>query len=137
MTAGDLLARPRAFGITAVEVDGQDVRAVHAATAERVAAARRGDGPGFVLCNTYRYHGHHVGDVDRRYYRTAEEEADWRERHDPIARLGAWLLDEGAATQDELAAIDADVRTRVDAGLAFALEAAFPDPAAVDEHVYA
>ena len=74
-TAGSILDRPKAFGIPAVEVDGQDVRAVHAAAAELVAARARGGGPGVPLCNTYRYHGHHVGDVDRAYYRSKAEEA--------------------------------------------------------------
>ena len=68
-TAGDILARPRAFGIEAREVDGQDVRAVFAEMSELVERARAGNGPAFLLCNTYRYHGHHVGDVDRAYYR--------------------------------------------------------------------
>src|SRR5216683_2058386 len=74
-TAGEILARPRAFGIEAHEVDGQDVRAVYGATSAFVERARRGEGPAFLLCNTYRYHGHHVGDVDRGYYRSKEEEA--------------------------------------------------------------
>src|SRR5256712_7964033 len=77
-TAGDILTRPRAFGIEAHEVDGQEVRAVYGATVELVERARRGGGPAFLLCNTYRYHGHHVGDVDRPYYRSKDEEELWR-----------------------------------------------------------
>ncbi len=137
VTAGDLLARPRAFGIRAVEVDGQDVRAVNAAAAEQVAAARRGDGPGFLLCNTYRYHGHHVGDVDRAYYRSADEESLWRDRHDPIARLGRWLVEQAGVAEEELRAIEEGVHDRVQQGLQFALDADFPDPSAVGDHVYA
>src|SRR3954471_23578035 len=64
-TAGEILGRPKAFGIETREVDGQDVRAVYSVTAELVERARGGNGPAFVLANTYRYHGHHVGDVDR------------------------------------------------------------------------
>src|SRR5947208_5382417 len=56
-TAGEILARPRAFGIEAREVDGQDVRAVYAQSSELVERARGGGGPAFLLCNTYRYHG--------------------------------------------------------------------------------
>src|SRR5947209_10444358 len=82
-TAGDILGRPRAFGIEAREVDGQDVRAVYGATVELVERARGGGGPGFLLANTYRYHGHHVGDVDRAYYRSKDEEALWRDERDP------------------------------------------------------
>src|SRR5919197_2257832 len=59
-TAGGVLDRPRAFGIHALDVDGQDVRAVYAVTKALVERARRGEGPAFLLANTYRYHGHHV-----------------------------------------------------------------------------
>src|SRR2546430_7059233 len=69
-TAGDILARPRAFGIETREVDGQDVRAVCAQADELVESARRGGGPGFLLCNSSRSHGLHDGDVDRAYYRS-------------------------------------------------------------------
>jgi TPP-dependent pyruvate/acetoin dehydrogenase alpha subunit len=82
-TAGDILARATAFGLEAAAVDGQDVRAVHAATQKLVERARRGDGPGFLLCNTYRYHGHHVGDINREYYRSKQEEQEWRADRDP------------------------------------------------------
>src|SRR5437899_3610677 len=67
-TAGDILARPAAFGLSAASVDGQDVRAVYATMAPLVERARRGDGPAFLLGNTYRFRGHHVGDVSREHY---------------------------------------------------------------------
>jgi TPP-dependent pyruvate/acetoin dehydrogenase alpha subunit len=136
-TAGEVLARPRAFGIHAQEVDGQDVRAVREATDALVARTRAGEGPAFLLCHTYRYHGHHVGDVDRGYYRSAEEEQLWREQRDPIARLGGWLQEQGLSDDAELARHTEEVRAQIDAGLNFALEAAFPDVAEVDNHVFA
>src|SRR5438128_10625274 len=66
-TSGDILARPAAFGLPAESVDGQDVRAVHALASRFVARAPAGAGPAFLLCNTYRYRGHHVGDINREY----------------------------------------------------------------------
>src|SRR5205085_2333304 len=60
-TAGDMLARGAAFGVQAESVDGQDVRAVYAAAQRLVERARKGEGPTFLVCRTYRYHGHHVG----------------------------------------------------------------------------
>src|SRR2546429_7217427 len=81
-TAGGVLDRPRAFGIPVQEVDGQDVHAVNEAAQTAVARARRGEGPSFLLCNTYRYRGHHVGDVDRAY-RTKAEEHGWAGDRDP------------------------------------------------------
>src|SRR5947208_1070221 len=138
VTAGDILARPRAFGIEAREVDGQDVRSVYAATAELVERARAGGGPAFLLCNTYRYHGHHVGDVDRSYYRSKEEEELWRsEQRDPLALLGSWLLAGGVADEELLVAIDAQTRAEIEEALRFALEASYPDPSQVTQDVFA
>jgi pyruvate dehydrogenase E1 component alpha subunit len=77
-TAGEVLARPAAFGIPAEAVDGQDVRGVYATASAFIERARQGKGPGFMLCNTYRYRGHHVGDIKRDYYRTKEEEEEWK-----------------------------------------------------------
>jgi len=137
VTAGAILDRPRAFGLQAVEVDGQDVRAVHAATTELVARARRGDGPSFLLCNTYRQHGHHVGDVDRAYYRSKAEEAEWRDGRDPIALLGGWLAEQGLADTAALAALEAEARGEIERGLQFALDAPFPEPGEVTDDVFA
>jgi pyruvate dehydrogenase E1 component alpha subunit len=136
-TAGDLAARSRAFGIETVEVDGQDVEAVHGATAAAVARARAGDGPSFLLCRTYRYLGHHVGDVDRAYYRSKEEEESWRRERDPIALLAGRLTAAGAVRPDQLEALDEEVRTMVAEGVAFALAAPFPELSEVTEDVYA
>jgi pyruvate dehydrogenase E1 component alpha subunit len=136
-TAGDILARPRAFGIEAREVDGQDARAVYAAQSELVERARRGEGPAFLLCHTYRYHGHHVGDVDRAYYRAKEEEELWRTERDPIGRLRGWLLEQGTTGPEALQAIEEEARAEVARGVAFALDAPFPDPREVTDDVYA
>jgi pyruvate dehydrogenase E1 component alpha subunit len=135
-TAGGILDRARAFGIHTAEVDGQDVRAVQEAAATLVERARRGEGPSFLLCNTYRYHGHHVGDVDRAYYRSKSEEELWRSERDPIALLGASLIAAGAAPED-LAQVEEECREEVESGVRFALEAAFPDPAEVGDDVFA
>jgi acetoin:2,6-dichlorophenolindophenol oxidoreductase subunit alpha len=136
-TAGEILARPRAFGIEAQEVDGQDVRAVYRATAELVERARGGGGPAFLLCNTYRYHGHHVGDIDRAYYRPKEEEELWRGQRDPLVLHASWLEEHKLATADELLTIGGEAREEIAGGLAFALDAPFPDVSRVTEDVYA
>ncbi len=136
VTAGDIPARARAFGIETREVDGQDARAVYAAAAELVERARGGAGPAFLLANTYRYHGHHVGDVDRSYYRTKEEEQLWRDERDPLAILGSWLAEQGRVTAEELGRIEEEARAEIERGLAFALEAPFPDAGQVTEDVY-
>src|SRR5258708_26214063 len=84
-TAGDLCARAEAFGILSQRVDGQDVRAVNAAASTLVARARRGEGPAFRLCDTYRYYGHHVGHIQRTDDRSKEEEELWHAARDPTS----------------------------------------------------
>ncbi|MCS7171825.1 MAG: thiamine pyrophosphate-dependent dehydrogenase E1 component subunit alpha [Armatimonadetes bacterium] len=136
-TAGDILARPRAFGIPAEEVDGQDVRQVLAAARRAVARARRGEGASFLLCNTYRFYGHHVGDVDRSYYRSKEEEEWWKRERDPLRILRSWMVQAGLAEEAEFERIEQAVREEVLAGVAYALQAPYPDPSEVSQHVYA
>src|ERR1700723_2001807 len=82
-TAGDILTRPLGFGVPSSAVDGQDVRAVNAEATKLIERARKGEGPSFLLCNTYRYRGHHVGDVGREN-RTKIEEQKWMADRDPI-----------------------------------------------------
>jgi pyruvate dehydrogenase E1 component alpha subunit len=136
-TAGDIPARAAAFGIPAEEVDGQNVREVYAATTGAVERARGGDGPSFLVLNTYRFRGHHVGDVDRAYYRSKEEEQQWQDDRDPILLHGAWLVEQGAADSAALERMEQEARDEVAAGVAYALEAPYPDPSEVDQHVYA
>src|ERR1700678_3762527 len=59
-TAGDILMRATAFGLDAASVDGQDVLAVYEKAGRLIDRARRGNGPSLLVCNTYRYTGHHV-----------------------------------------------------------------------------
>lgn len=136
-TAGTVLGRAQALGMKAFEVDGQDVLAVNEVLTQLVAAARDGGGPALVECHTYRYHGHHVGDINREYYRPKAEELEWREKRDPIKLFGERLVAAGLASAEELAALQAAVREEAAAALAIALAAPFPDPSEVTLHVYA
>jgi acetoin:2,6-dichlorophenolindophenol oxidoreductase subunit alpha len=137
MAAGALTDRAAAFGIETHVVDGQDVLAVNQLARELIARARSGEGPFFVQLNTYRYHGHHVGDINREYYRLKAEEVLWKTERDPIINFGKWLTAEKIATEGELAAIDSSVRAEAEAAVAYALAAAYPDAAEVRMHVYA
>jgi pyruvate dehydrogenase E1 component alpha subunit len=136
-TAGEMSARPAAFGVATAKVDGQDVRAVYTAATEAVARARQGLGPTFILCHTYRYHGHHVGDVSRQYYRSKEEEQRWITQRDPIGLLSEWLLAQGLAERPTLDAIRSELSTEMDAAVAFAVAAPYPDASGAEEDVYA
>jgi acetoin:2,6-dichlorophenolindophenol oxidoreductase subunit alpha len=136
-TAGDILARAAAFGIPGEEVDGQDVLAVNAAVRSAVTRGREGGGPSFVVANTYRYHGHHVGDIDRAYYRSKDEEADWKTNRDPITRLGERLVDARLATPEALERVAGEAQDEIAAGVEYALEAPYPAESEVTDDVYA
>jgi acetoin:2,6-dichlorophenolindophenol oxidoreductase subunit alpha len=136
-TSGDIMARPAAFGITAVQVDGQDVRAVFSAAAALIERARGGGGPAFILLDTYRYHGHHVGDIARTYYRPKAEEQEWVSDRDPIKLHNDWLLKEGLADAATLEKIGTELTREMDAAVEFAVSAPYPDPSEVDQDIYA
>lgn len=136
-TAGEITARPEAFGIHTETVDGQDVREVYETMTLIVERTRRGEGPFFLVCNTYRYLGHHVGDIDRSYYRSKEEEQKWITQQDPLKILANWLIDQGLADQKTFDQIDVEVKEEIEAGAEFAINAPYPDPSEVDQHVYA
>jgi pyruvate dehydrogenase E1 component alpha subunit len=135
--AGEIDARAAAFGIPVEDVDGQDVSAVYRAATSAVARARAGEGPTFLNCHTYRFHGHHVGDVDRRYYRSKEEEDRWRDTRDPVKLAAEWVTSNNYATASRLDQIDEEVQSQVRAAVEFAISAPYPDPSEVTEHVYA
>src|SRR5436305_2844281 len=136
-TAGEMSARAKAFGIPTEEVDGQDVRAVYTTALRMVEQARQGEGPAFMLCNTYRYMGHHVGDIQRSYYRSKEEEEYWKTERDPLKLLSSWMIEQRLAEASVFEQIGREVRAEVEAGVQFALNAPFPEPGEVDQHVYA
>jgi len=66
--AGDILGRGPAFGVPSESVDGQDVRAVYAVMQRLAERARRGEGPSFLMANTYRFVGERVGVLSRASY---------------------------------------------------------------------
>ena len=136
-TAGDMSLRAASFGIPVLDEDGQDVRKVHRAAAEAVKRAREGHGPSFLVFRTYRQKGHHVGDVDRAYYRSKDEEREWAEQRDPLKVLGEALVREGFADATALERVEEEVRTEIQQGVRFALEAPYPPPEEVTVDVYA
>jgi pyruvate dehydrogenase E1 component alpha subunit len=126
VTAGaDIAGRARAYAIPSATVDGNDVWAVHAAASKAVARARAGDGPTLLECRTYRHYGHSKGDPAT--YRPKQEVEHWLER-DPLKIARARLLSEGA-TEEQLDALEAQTRARVDDAVQAALQSPYPDPA--------
>jgi pyruvate dehydrogenase E1 component alpha subunit len=118
-------------------VDGQNVRAVNGFAQTLVDRARRGDGPAFLLCNTYRYHGHHVGDINREYYRSKEEEKLWKAERDPIVNFGKLLIEQKLADRVALDAIQSGIEIEMKKAVEFAIAAPYPTVDEVEEDVYA
>jgi acetoin:2,6-dichlorophenolindophenol oxidoreductase subunit alpha len=136
-TAGSLTVRAEAFGIPTEAIDGQDVRIVHQAAVKSVDKARRGEGPSFILCNTYRFYGHHVGDIDRAYYRSKQEEEEWKSQRDPVQILAHWLLKNKLTDSSSLARIESTIAADIKRAVSAALEAPYPEIDEVRQHVYA
>jgi pyruvate dehydrogenase E1 component alpha subunit len=129
----DLSVRAQGYNFPGVIVDGNDVLAVLEVTREAVARARRGEGPTFIEGKTYRYRGHYEGDP--MLYRTKAELAEWRQR-DPLTTFRDRLLQRAAATETDLAAIDAEIQAELDEAVQFAAASPAPAPESALEGVY-
>ncbi|MGL4831364.1 MAG: thiamine pyrophosphate-dependent enzyme, partial [Propionibacteriaceae bacterium] len=101
-----LYLRAQGFGMPGVQVDGNDVLAVHAVTSWAMERARSGQGPALVECFTYRMGAHTTSD-DPSKYRSKDEQDAWAHR-DPIDRVKRYLLNQGAIDEAWLAQIEAD-----------------------------
>jgi len=128
-------ARGAAYGMPGIEVDGNDVLAVHKAAGEAVRRAKAGEGPTLLECKTYRTRPHSEGMGDYTY-RTREDVANWREKC-PIKRLNAVLVEQKIATQAELDAVAGEIQAEIAAAGAAAEKAPYPDGATVTQHVFA
>lgn len=135
--SGDFGGRAKAFGIEYHETDGQDVIEVYKLISTLVEKMRKGSGPCFVVCNTYRYHGHHVGDINREYYRKKEEEKYWKEERDPLIIMEKFLIKKyDDISSDDIAQIKVELEKEADEAMNNALESPYPDPTEVTQHVY-
>ncbi|MCC5974706.1 MAG: pyruvate dehydrogenase (acetyl-transferring) E1 component subunit alpha [Rubellimicrobium sp.] len=119
-----LWQRGAAYGIEGEEVDGMDVLAVKAAGERAVAHARGGKGPYILEVKTYRYRGHSMSDPAK--YRTREEVQKMRDERDPIEQVRQMLLTGSHATEDDLKAIDREIKEIVNEAAEFSKES--PEP---------
>ncbi len=121
----DLSQRGASFNIPGEKVDGMDVRAVMAASKKALEWCRDGKGPYILEMVTYRYRGHSMSDPAK--YRSKDEVQKMRTEHDPIEQVRKRLLDNKWATEDDLKAIDKDIRARVAEAAEFAQTDPEPD----------
>jgi pyruvate dehydrogenase E1 component alpha subunit len=122
----DFSKRGASFNIPGEQVDGMDVEAVYAAGQKAAQYCREGKGPIILEMKTYRYRGHSMSDPAK--YRTREEVQEVREKRDPIEHYGARLIERGTVKEDDLKALDKEVRGVVNISAEFASESPEPAP---------
>jgi TPP-dependent pyruvate/acetoin dehydrogenase alpha subunit len=127
----DLMKRADAYGMTAMQVDGQDVEAVFKTMQKALKHARDGDGPVFLLAETYRLTGHYVGDPQ--VYRPKEEVRELRQNQDPITKLREKL----DLSEEEWNELDAEATRLADESVEFAKSGTDPKPEDAMKNVYA
>jgi acetoin:2,6-dichlorophenolindophenol oxidoreductase subunit alpha len=127
----DLTKRAEAFGMTSMTVDGQDVEAVYKSMQKALKHARDGDGPVFLLAETYRLTGHYVGDPQ--VYRPKEEVRELRQTQDPITKLRAKL----ELSEEEWNELDAEATRLAEESVEFAKSGTDPKPEDALKNVYA
>ena len=128
-----------AFDIWSRRVDGNDVLAVYEASREAVERCRRGEGPAFLECMTYRMRGH-VGPDDNIQgshtdIRPPEEVVAWRER-DPIAAFGRCLTEDGLFDRATLDKVGHEAEAEVEAAVELARSSEFPRAEEGGRHVF-
>jgi len=133
-SAGRLEDRAQAFGIEGARCDGTDPQAVLAALEPAFARARRREGQQLVVADCYRFRGHYEGDADT-YRSKVEKESAMSPERDPISRLRARLLAEGAA-EAELARIESEVADVVGGWMAEARRRPMPPAKSLREGVF-
>jgi pyruvate/2-oxoglutarate/acetoin dehydrogenase E1 component/TPP-dependent pyruvate/acetoin dehydrogenase alpha subunit len=118
----DVMNRAQSYGIFASKVDGMDALAVFKAGQEAVDRARNRKGATLLECETYRFLGHYIGDIDTR---PRDENEEWLNK-DPIKKLGTRLIAENVATTEELQDINNRMDTEVRDAADFAIASPFP-----------
>ncbi len=134
VTAGtSIAARGEVFDIPSREIDGMDVLAVRKAARAAVKRARAGGGPSFLVCDTWRFSGHHAGDGQS--YKDAEETRAWLAR-DPIETLGRALIADGMDA-GALSALQGEIEAEINAAAEAARAQPEPEPQVIGDHLHA
>jgi len=126
--------RAAAYGMAGERVDGNDPFAMYAAAREAIDRARAGEGPTLIEAMTYRFFGHVFGDQDAYMDKARKAEAM---ANDPVPRFRAKLIETGVASEDLLAAMEAEIETQIDEAVEFALASPFPGVEELECDVFA
>lgn len=126
--------RAESYGIRTERIDGNNVLNINAVAKEFIGKIRKGEGPFFVECLTYRHCGHSKNDLN--LYRPDEEEKEWFAK-DPLIILKNKLLEGGDATEEELCKIDSEIKKEIEDGVKFATESPEVDKKTLLDNLYA
>jgi len=129
----DLETLGASYKMPSATVDGMSPEAVRDAIAEAAERGRKGEGPTLLDIQTYRYKGHSMSDPQK--YRTKDEVASYVER-DPIAHVRGIILENKWNTEEELKAVEKEVKAQVEEAIKFAEESPLPDASELYEDVY-
>lgn len=131
----NLATRAKAYNIPGVVVDGNDVLEVYRITKKAIERARKGEGPTFIECKTYRFKGHHVGDPGL-IYRLKKEREEWM-GHCPIKTFRERLIKEEIDSKEELTSIEKDTKKIIKEAVEFAIKSPYPEEKEVYDDLFA
>jgi TPP-dependent pyruvate/acetoin dehydrogenase alpha subunit len=131
-----LAQKALAYGLPGIQVDGNDVLAVHQAAREAVDRARQGQGATLIECVTYRMNVHTTAD-DPSKYRPDEEVEEWRQK-DPITRFQTYLKNKNLLDDDRIEALEKEIQDQIQDAVDEweDKEAEYQDPSIMFDHVY-
>jgi pyruvate dehydrogenase E1 component alpha subunit len=129
----DLYKQAYAYDMTGAVVNGMDVFEVYHAMQDLAKQAREESRPALVEIRTYRYRGHSMSDPQK--YRT-KEEMESKKNEDPIIRLKSYMIEHDIASNDDLDAVDEEVKQEVMDSVEFAEQSPFPPVETMYEDVY-
>jgi len=133
MNVSDIAVRASSYGMPGKTIDGNDVIAVYEET-KKARDYVRENGPMLLVCDTYRYLGHSKSDAN--VYRTKEEIAEWKAK-DPIKRMRAYLLENGAFSEAEIKSVEEKAKRSIEDAVEFAEKSPYPSIDTIMDDVYA
>ncbi len=120
-----------------ITIDGNDVLEVQRVTEEYIEKARKGEGPCFIECKTYRLRDHHDTKTGvEAGYQTQEEWDSWA-KNSPIDRLRETILKEDKNFVDEIKEFESDFTGELKEAFAQAMEDPFPNPEELAKNLFA
>jgi TPP-dependent pyruvate/acetoin dehydrogenase alpha subunit len=138
--SADLHLRAVPFGVTSVQVDGQNVDEVYSATKKAISSIEAGNGPVMIEAKTYRFNPHQQGAVYTRLeesgYRDVKEVEHWKGNRDPIKLFVDKLIEEEVLTAADVEEIYLQESETIEKAISFAIDSPAPEIADLYQNIY-